>query len=219
MDLITSADLLRKQQMMLYLTGLTKSEYEKDLKKFREMKSSERDVFRNNVILKKWAYGLPNPLMIRLVSHWINVHLKYDPSIKFCDVGAGSGLWLFLLHQEGVPKQNLVGFELNKSEVQNSFEKIHWPITFDSNAKIDPKDILFISWGYSLEKVVDDYVKAGGHCVIILGESKSSGLNSPAGDYFKDNPDWISNQIGVDPSFAYSGHDILSLNTRKVKHL
>ena len=75
--------------------------------------------------------------------------------------------------------------------------------------QIEPENAILIAWGDNMDKVVDDYVKQGGTCVFIQGETEMTFPN----DYFEDKVDWHCTFTQV-PSSVGSRPEQLSVNTR-----
>ena len=112
---------------------------------------------------------------------------KLYPNSHIVDLGAGTGVFCKVFNDMGIQENKLLAIDLIKPSHCSKHSRSFWPIYRYDNYKVDSNDILFIAWGLNFEYIVDDYVKRGGHCVIILGEL-GGGLTFPP-DFFLDDND------------------------------
>lgn len=160
------------------------------------------------------AYAIPSKKAIAQVVKWFWDYKKTNENAKLVDFGCGSGIWLLLLNNAGIPKDSLIGVDLpDENKNLHNFDRKYYDIVYDNNYQVDKNDIFFIAWGYIDEKIIDDYVDRGGKCVIILGEG-NGGCTHPSGDYFS-NSTWKVKITKVIAGVSIITPDILSLNLRQ----
>lgn len=159
------------------------------------------------------AYAIPSKTAVEQVVTWFWDYKKLNKGAKLVDFGCGSGIWCFLLNDAGIPRDSLIGVDLpDENKTLHNFGRKYYDIIYDNNYQVDKDDIFFITWGYDVETIVDDYVKRGGKCVIILGDD---GCAHPSGDYFVGNDNWKVTITKVVAGVSIVYPDILSLNIRQ----
>ncbi|CAK7994820.1 Hypothetical protein POVR1_LOCUS344 [uncultured virus] len=191
----------------------------KDYEKFDEVMKSymeitplmSRSMFRD-IIVSYIGFALPSPQAIEVLFKAYQRHLERFPKAKFVDLGAGSGVFCWLLHRAGILKDRLLAIDLPSGKTTHQFQKNYWEITEDSNYHADPDDVLFIGWGCGGGNVIDQYEKDGGKCLIILGELED-GATYPA-DAFVNRGDWKIEWHEVMGSANMLSPDYLTINTR-----
>lgn len=147
-----------------------------------------------------------------VVNEW-----QKDPSRNIVDLGAGTGVFCLVFHHLGIPADKLIAVDIENpthttafgGTTKSSVRKNFWPIVRNNDYKPDPNDILFIAWGAYIDDVVTDYVKRGGKCVIILGETNVS--YDP--ETFIEETDWIADLHHV-PGPSSIHFERLSINKK-----
>lgn len=197
-----------------------------------------RSMFRD-LFVSYISFAVPTPKAIKILYEAFKEHLKQYPNAKFVDFGAGSGVFCWLLHRAGIPKDQLLAIDLPSKEPEkttrfNKFPegsteqetlsflfagtKTHefchtfWEITETPAYVANPEDLLFVGWGYGCGGVIDQYEGDGGKCLIILGELED-GATYPA-DEFSKHEGWKVEYFQVLGSMNTLSPDILSINTR-----
>lgn len=161
------------------------------------------------------AYAIPSSKAINQIVTWFHERNKIVPETKLVDFGAGSGLWSLLLNHAGIPKESLIAVDLPEENKHiHKFTRKYYDIIESKNYKVDSNDIFCILWGYIDKNIIDDYIKRGGKCIIILGE-ESNGCTNPPGDLFIHDNRWDVTSVGVVPGAYTWIEDILSLNVLK----
>ena len=139
---------------------------------------------------------------------------KY-PSARIVDMGAGSGLFCMMFHDAGIPINKLLAVDREEPILCWKTTNTYWDITRNDDFEVPIEDIFFMAWGGGFGKLderLDSYIKRGGWCVVILGETVD-GCTFPS-DYLKNNDDWDATLIHVDGlASAYAEH--LSINIRR----
>jgi hypothetical protein len=162
------------------------------------------------------GWALPSREVCKIIFDTFQKLSKINNNIKIIDFGAGSGIFSFIFHNMGIPKDRILAVDKVNSDYKTDKQRNFWPICRDDNYIVENDDILFIAWGsYSMKTIVDSYVMRGGKYVIILGEG-SGGCTLEA-DLFKKSKykeEWdvtIYNVLG--PATAY--FEFISINIKK----
>lgn len=173
---------------------------------WQDLQKGERrtDIFTYQ---KYIGYALPHRTTCeRIVAFWKTTGNER----RVVDLGCGSGVFCYVLHFLGIPKECLMAVDLPKPTHDTEKYKPLWTIHREDNYRVYPKDILFIAWGTSgVTKQVEQYVEDGGDCVIILGETDMTF----ACDYFAEREDW-SVTFHHAPSTASLCSEYLAFNQR-----
>lgn len=155
------------------------------------------------------GWSLPSRESCELVVKTWKARAITDPECRIIDVGAGSGIYSFIFQELGIPKKNIVAFDLTKP-THKSYRSF-FPITTD-DLEVRKTDILFMAWPYYTEDEVSiwrTYLEIGGNCIIIQGEI--DGCTFPSTDHYKNKQGWIVKIY--DAPCAAGGCEALSINT------
>jgi hypothetical protein len=126
------------------------------------------------------GWALPSKRACELMYQaWCNHAVKY-PDARFIDVGAGTGIFSYMMSQMGVPCDRIVALDRAKPTHALQGQRKFWPHVTECGVMWC--DLLFVAWGYGSEQIIDEYIWTGGTCVVILGELEY-GCTFPA-DYF-----------------------------------
>jgi len=169
------------------------------------------------------GWGLPSKIVCQNILDAYKTHLRFFPNSKIIDFGAGTGIFAFMFNQMGISNDKILAIDIVKPTHSDKLQRNFWDICSKDNYKVDPHDILFISWGTDVEKAVNSYIARGGKCVIILGE-EGYNMSFPS-DYFEDEEneytnddnlnrdEWEVNLIHV-PGGLSQYSEYLSINTK-----
>jgi len=122
--------------------------------------------------------AIPAPETIQLIYLAFSQHQEMHPTAKFVDMGTGSGVFCWLLHRAGIPRDRLIAVDLPEDMKTQEFAHCYWDdIIRDAGYTPNEEDFLFIAWGYEEDTIEEEiwppiqrYVDAGGCCVAILGD-------------------------------------------------
>lgn len=166
----------------------------------------------NNLI----GWALPSREACSLVVSAWRTRSKIHPECRIIDVGAGSGVYCHIFHELGVPKDNIVAYDLEKPTHTSPGQRNFFPIT-TTNLVVRSTNIIFMAWpcfGENRVPVWSDYIKQGGDCIIIQGEI--DGCTSPCADHYQEETSWTTEMYPV-PGAAVYDHEYLSINIRTIK--
>jgi hypothetical protein len=151
------------------------------------MNSGQIKNIYNNYI----GWALPSRKACQLVvDEW-----QKDPSRNIVDLGAGTGVFCKVFNDLGVSSDKLITVDLENPTHISAFgdtksikRREFWPVIRNNYYQPNPEDIVFIAWGTTgIDNIIDDYVKRGGKCIIILGETNVT--YDP--EKFIDQEDWM----------------------------
>lgn len=185
----------------------------------RDRSKSIFAVFYRDVIVRNIGFAVPSEEALQKLSDWMTRILHHYPNIHFVNVGAGSGVWEYLLQDMGISGESLVAIDVPDTEKTHRFAKRFYNITEVNKGEYQTpiEDVLIIMWGYGMTNIVTDYVNRGGWCVILLGESYEAATH-PSGDEFThgslNDRNWVTQSISVVGGAGSCCRDILSLNIR-----
>lgn len=161
--------------------------------------------------IEQIGYAIPSKKAIDTLANWISCYLEKNPTAKFIDVGAGSGIWELLLHDKDIDKDKLVAIDLPQNMKKYKFAHTFWPIEEMENYNVNHNDILFNAWGCGGQlNILKNYINNGGQMIILLGEN--GGCTSPSADHFIEDDNWIVEMVNVTGNLSCLG-DFLTLNT------
>lgn len=235
MDALSSAD-----DFFLQYTGLGYNafrtmllESSESYEKFDLMMSTyislgnHRRLTHRMAFVRHVAFALPAPETIQSIYRAFLTHQETFPSARFIDMGAGSGVFCWLLQRAGIPKEKLVAVDLPEDRKTQEFICCYWDgIIRDESYTPNPEDLLFVAWGYEQDEEdvvgapfiscwspVQRYIDAGGQCVMILGEDEGGVTTSC--DAMKSVPGWKTvYERAVLPSCNAWGSDYLTMSVR-----
>lgn len=167
----------------------------------------ESDIFPKKIYNLYIGWGLPERETCQLV---VNTWKRF-PHKRLVDFGAGTGVFCKVFNHLGIDKDKLIAVDRLRPSHTSEYSKNFWPIHRDNNYVVDIDDILFISWGTAIGKVIDSYISRGGTTIILLGES-DNGCTFPS-DYLKDRKDWEVKLHHV-PGPASQYAEMLSVNIK-----
>ena len=116
------------------------------------------------------------------------LNVIYDVQQKFnktiCDFGSGKGLLSFLLLNIGCSIQSVDKY------IDESYFSIPSIIVPNGVEYMIPSTyILLMSWGLYPISILENYVKNGGNCIIIIGENET-GCTNPPYNFFEGDSQW-----------------------------
>jgi hypothetical protein len=156
------------------------------------------------------GFALPSFKALHILNKWLNEINAKRPQSKIVNVGAGSCAWEFLLNRTDI-------VSVDRKKATHSFKKQFMPVIREEYT-VHPDDVLMIMWGYGMSGIVDDYVRRGGWCVILIGESQC-GCTDPSGDYFSTDGEFQALNWNIREEIVPGGAsggctDIMSLNMK-----
>ena len=135
-------------------------------------------------------------------------HLELYPNAKLVDLGTGTGVYPWLLHQKGISKNRLVAVDVPLSEAKQQFKHMYWDnILRDKEYTPNCDDMVLISWGFGRYPSFDRYLLSGGKRVAIIGEY--DGCTFPV-KFFTIN--WDSKSIENEEDVSYDTDDEEDVN-------
>lgn len=110
-------------------------------------------------------------------------HVARYPDARFIDVGAGTGIFSYVMALMGIPASRITA--LDRAEPTHALhgQRTFWQ-TVEGSGDIRSRDMLFVAWGYGTAEIIDDYIWTGGSCVVILGELEY-GCTFPADHFYR----------------------------------
>lgn len=143
---------------------------------YREYIMSIKHVYNSTI-----GWALPSQkACTHLHNAWL-AHVEKYPDARFIDVGAGTGIFSYVMYLQGVPREKVIAFDRAEPTHKLKGQRQFWQCV--TNVDISPNDLLFVGWGCGTSQIVDDYIWSGGHCLVILGEMED-GCTFPA-DYIR----------------------------------
>ena len=173
------------------------------------------------------AFALPAPETIQAINRAFLTHQETFPAARFINMGAGSGIFCWLLQRAGIPREKLVAVDLPEDRKTQEFICCYWDdILRDESYTANPEDLLFVAWGYEQDEgdvlevpliscwtPIQRYIDVGGQYVMILGEGEG-GVTTPC-DAMKNVPGWkIVYELAVLPSCNPWGSDYLTVSVK-----
>lgn len=116
------------------------------------------------------GFAVPTPECIQHIHAVYQRHVKEFPDGRLVDVGAGTGVFCWLLHRAGIPAEKLIALDLPRPTHPSGTK--YWPITEDEEYSPGKEDVLLVCWGNCCWEVVERYIAADGKRVMILGEAE-----------------------------------------------
>ncbi len=141
------------------------------------------------------GWAIPTQVELLQIRAWLEQYALVadttERKVRLVDMGAGSGVLMYLLHHVGVPAERLVA--VDRAE-QPQFGTEYWPIIRDGDYVVEPQDVFCVVWGHPRDQLgtkLKDYVARGGRCVLIWG-GYQWGCCRPSAEYIAHchNKEW-----------------------------
>lgn len=141
---------------------------------YRGYVTSVKTVYNSTI-----GWAMPSQKACSLMYSTWSAHVEKYPGARFIDVGAGTGIFSYVMSLHGVPREKIVALDLENPTHRMYGQRRFWQCV--TAVDIAPTDMLFVGWGSDTDDIIDDYVNSGGHCIVILGET-AGGCTFPS-DY------------------------------------
>lgn len=183
------------------------------LDKYTNLSGVHRSMFAD-VFTHYISHGVPELETISLIKATFDKHLTLYPDARLIDLGTGSGVFPWLLHRSGIPKDKIIAVDLPLEQRTQRCPNSFWDnIIEDENYICDKNDMVLVVWGFGRYYALDRYLLNGGSCVVILGED-SDGCTFPANFFTVKNHSEVYAEVlpagmesipGLEPDYVRRG--------------